>query len=150
MLQVRRSMEPWPAASVGCDAVVGPAARCRFSHLRWCPDRARCVIEDSIVGAGATIGDSCSLRSAVIADRGQDRYGQRAARRCRVWPDVTLQDCAVSVLLGSVTSGDLAPIQRTSQWSPSSAGSRSRGGAAGQPMAIAPKGCQEDSPRAPR
>ena len=54
-----------------------------------------CVIEDSIVGAGATIGDGCSLHSAVIADGARIGTGNELLEGVRVWPDVTLQDCAV-------------------------------------------------------
>lgn len=115
----------------------------RFSHLRWCPDRARLCDRGQHRRCGSDHRGWLQPALGGHRGRGQDRYGQRAARRCPGLARCHPAGLRSSVLLGSVTSGDLAPIQRTSQWSPSSAGSRSRGGAAGQPMAIAPKGCQE-------
>lgn len=82
--------------SVGRDAVVGAGSEVSGSVIFDGAQIGRdCVIEDSIVGTGATIGDGCSLHSAVIADGARIGTGNELLEGVRVWPDVTLQDCAV-------------------------------------------------------
>jgi len=81
---------------VGHDAVIHPGAVVEGSVVFPGADiGAHARVSHSIIGAGASIGSDCVIDGAVIGDYAVIGARNELTEGARIWPSVSLSDCAV-------------------------------------------------------